>query len=103
MVPYRLANRPWDPLRLRITRGSARCVSRYVSDMRSSNTKGEQFTTDVRRHHQQGNTNVPSILLTLVSVTTSNIQNTVVADGFRTIAQIHTPDYMAACALAGPH
>jgi D-xylose transport system substrate-binding protein len=48
-----------------------------------------------------GSTSVPSILLTPVSVTRSNIQSTVVADGFWTATQICTIDYAAACAQAG--
>jgi D-xylose transport system substrate-binding protein len=44
---------------------------------------------------------VPSMLLTPVSVTKNNVNSTVVADGFWTRAQICTPDYAAACQAAG--
>jgi len=44
---------------------------------------------------------VPSVLLTPVSVTKDNIKSTVVADGFWTRDQICTADYVAACQQAG--
>jgi D-xylose transport system substrate-binding protein len=44
---------------------------------------------------------VPSILLTPVAVTTENIKNTVVADGFWTREQICTGDFAQACQRAG--
>jgi D-xylose transport system substrate-binding protein len=44
---------------------------------------------------------VPSILLTPVSVTKDNVKSTVVADGFWTRDQICTSDYAAACQQAG--
>jgi D-xylose transport system substrate-binding protein len=44
---------------------------------------------------------VPSILLTPVSVTKDNIKSTVVADGFWTRDQICTADYASACQAAG--
>ena len=42
-----------------------------------------------------------STLFNPVAVTIDNIMETVVADGFWTVAQICTPDYAAACAAAG--
>jgi D-xylose transport system substrate-binding protein len=48
-----------------------------------------------------GKEDVPSILLTPVSVTKENIKTTVVADNFYTAAQICTADYAAACKAAG--
>jgi D-xylose transport system substrate-binding protein len=47
------------------------------------------------------NVDVPSVLLTPVSVTKDNIKDTVVADGFWSIDQICTADYAAACTAAG--
>jgi D-xylose transport system substrate-binding protein len=44
---------------------------------------------------------VPSVLLTPLSVTKDNIKTTVVADGFWTVDQICTADYAAACTAAG--
>ncbi|MBV9175376.1 MAG: sugar ABC transporter substrate-binding protein [Chloroflexi bacterium] len=48
-----------------------------------------------------GATDVPSILLTPVAVTQSNIKSTVVADGFWTRDQICTSAYADACTKAG--
>ena len=48
-----------------------------------------------------GAKDVPSILLTPVSVTKDNVKTTVVADGFWTRDQICTADYAAACQQAG--
>ena len=48
-----------------------------------------------------GTLDVPSTLLPPVAVTKANIKDTVVADGFYTIAQICTPDFAKACAEAG--
>jgi len=48
-----------------------------------------------------GATDVPSILLTPVSVTKDNVKSTVVADGFWTRDQICTSDYASACQQAG--
>jgi D-xylose transport system substrate-binding protein len=48
-----------------------------------------------------GTMDVPSILLTPVAVTKANVKDTVVADGFWTVAQICTADYASACTAAG--
>jgi D-xylose transport system substrate-binding protein len=48
-----------------------------------------------------GTKDVPSILLTPVSVTKDNVKSTVVADGFWTREQICTGEYAAACSQAG--
>jgi D-xylose transport system substrate-binding protein len=48
-----------------------------------------------------GNVDVPSILLTPVAVTKANVETTVIADGFWTVAQVCTSDFAAACAAAG--
>ena len=48
-----------------------------------------------------GSVDVPSILLTPVAVTKANVETTVVADGFWTVAQICTSDFAAACTAAG--
>jgi D-xylose transport system substrate-binding protein len=48
-----------------------------------------------------GETDVPSILLTPVAVTKENVKDTVVADGFYTAAQICTGAYAEACTAAG--
>jgi D-xylose transport system substrate-binding protein len=48
-----------------------------------------------------GKIDVPSVLLTPIAVTKDNVKDTVVADGFWTVAQICTADYAAACTAAG--
>ena len=48
-----------------------------------------------------GEIDVPSILLTPVSVTKDNVKDTVVADGFYTAAQLCVDAYAAACTAAG--
>jgi D-xylose transport system substrate-binding protein len=48
-----------------------------------------------------GSIDVPSILLTPVSVTKDNVESTVIADGFWKVSDICTPDFAAACAAAG--
>lgn len=48
-----------------------------------------------------GKADVPSVLLTPVAVTKTNIQQTVVADNFWTVQQICTAAYAAACQTAG--
>jgi D-xylose transport system substrate-binding protein len=57
--------------------------------------RGEEVTGDTL----VGDT--PSSLFVPVAVTIDNILETVVADGFWTVAEICTPDYAAACAAAG--
>ena len=48
-----------------------------------------------------GNIDVPSVLLTPIAVTKDNIESTVVKDGFWTAAQICTDQYQSACQAAG--
>ena len=48
-----------------------------------------------------GQEDVPSVLLEPVAVTADNINDTIVADGFWTADQICTPPYKAACTTAG--
>jgi D-xylose transport system substrate-binding protein len=50
-----------------------------------------------------GTKNVPSVLLTPIAATTSNIESTVVKDHFWTVAQICTAAFKAACTAAGIH
>ena len=44
---------------------------------------------------------VPSVLLSPISVTKDNIESTVIKDGFLTPAEICTAEYKDACAKAG--
>ncbi|MEM9950864.1 MAG: substrate-binding domain-containing protein [Chloroflexota bacterium] len=48
-----------------------------------------------------GTNDVPSILLTPVAVTIDNIQETVIADGFRTVEELCSGDTAAACEAIG--
>jgi D-xylose transport system substrate-binding protein len=48
-----------------------------------------------------GNKDVPSILLTPVAVTKDTVKSTVIADGFWTRDQVCTADYASACQTAG--
>jgi D-xylose transport system substrate-binding protein len=45
--------------------------------------------------------NIPAVLLTPVSVTASNMEQTVVADGFDTAAQICTGSFASVCQQDG--
>ncbi len=63
---------------------------------------GQPVTTIAKSTKVNGSGNtVSSDLLTPVLVNTSNIKQTVVADGLYTVAQICTPQYEAACKSAG--
>ncbi len=44
---------------------------------------------------------VPSVILTPVAVTKSNVNDTIVKDGFWSVSQICTPQYASACKSAG--
>ena len=57
--------------------------------------RGETVTGDVQFE------GTPATLFEPVPVTIDNIMQTVVADGFWSVAQICTPDYAAACKAAG--
>jgi D-xylose transport system substrate-binding protein len=48
-----------------------------------------------------GQEQVPSVLLKPVAVTIDNIQDTIIKDGFWTVQQICTPDFAQACQQAG--
>ena len=49
---------------------------------------------------KNGKMDVPSVLLTPIAVTKSNIKDTVVKDGFWTVQQICTSEYANACKAA---
>jgi D-xylose transport system substrate-binding protein len=55
----------------------------------------------VTRKLNNGNTEVPSILLEPIAVTKENVKSTVVADGFVTPSELCTGPYAAACKEAG--
>jgi D-xylose transport system substrate-binding protein len=48
-----------------------------------------------------GKMDVPSILLVPIAVTKDNVESTIIADGFHTVAEICTTDFAAACTAAG--
>jgi len=48
-----------------------------------------------------GSMDVPSILLVPIAVTKDNIESTIIADGFHTVAEICTADFAADCTAAG--
>jgi D-xylose transport system substrate-binding protein len=55
----------------------------------------------VNQHTKSGTTSVPSVILTPVAVTKSNVASTVIKDGFWTPAQICTRAFASACKAAG--
>ena len=55
----------------------------------------------VNQHLSNGKKTVPSVILTPVAVTKSNIKDTIVKDKFWTVSQICTSAYAAACKSAG--
>ena len=55
----------------------------------------------INLHTNNGQTSVPSVILTPVAVTTANVTCTVVKDGYWTPAQICTPAFASACKSAG--
>jgi D-xylose transport system substrate-binding protein len=55
----------------------------------------------INQQVDNGKKKVPSVILTPVAVTKSNIQSTIVKDGFWKVSQICTSAYAAACKAAG--
>jgi D-xylose transport system substrate-binding protein len=62
---------------------------------------GDSSSDIVNRQVNNGQKDVPSVILTPVTVTVRNINDTVVRDDYWTVDQICTPAYAAACARAG--
>jgi D-xylose transport system substrate-binding protein len=58
-------------------------------------------SSTVNGETDNGSGQIPSVLLQPVTVTKDNVNDTIVADGFWTAAQICTPEYKAACTAAG--
>jgi D-xylose transport system substrate-binding protein len=76
--------------------------ARVAAELAQALCRGERF--DGGRFAQTVNNgviDVPSILLTPIAVTRNNVKQTVVDDGFWTVAQICTTEYEAACLEAG--
>jgi D-xylose transport system substrate-binding protein len=57
--------------------------------------------TGVNGSTNNGQKSVPSVLLEPVAVTKANVKDTVVKDGFHTVAEICTAQFAAACKAAG--
>jgi D-xylose transport system substrate-binding protein len=62
---------------------------------------GEDTSGLVNAEVDNGTNPIPSVLLTPVQVTVTNIEETVIADGFRTVEEICTGDAEEACVAAG--
>jgi len=62
---------------------------------------GQAYSGETTTTVNNGTTDVTSVLLTPVAVLKSNIMDTVVKDGFYTVAQICTSQFAAACTAAG--
>jgi D-xylose transport system substrate-binding protein len=64
--------------------------------------EGEKGPTEkVTEEIENGGGKVPSVLLTPIAVTKSNVKSTVVADGFVTASELCTSAYQTACKEAG--
>jgi D-xylose transport system substrate-binding protein len=55
----------------------------------------------INGHTKSGKTSVPSVILTPVAVTKSNVASTVIKDGYWTPAQVCTSAFASACKAAG--
>lgn len=62
---------------------------------------GDTSSSIVNRQVNNGQKDVPSVILTPVAVTVSRIRDTVVRDGYWTVRQICTSAYASACQRAG--
>jgi D-xylose transport system substrate-binding protein len=71
-------------------------AAKLALELREGKTPTEK-TTPV----SAGDHDVPSVLLTPIPVTRSNIKDTVIKDGFRTLDQICTGRYLAMCKADG--
>jgi D-xylose transport system substrate-binding protein len=73
-----------------------------AADLAYTLLQGKQpDTSKVNGKVANGKIDVPSILLTPVAVTKSNIEGTIIADGFWKVSDICTSDYAALCTAAG--
>ncbi|MGF7236554.1 MAG: sugar ABC transporter substrate-binding protein [Frankia sp.] len=65
--------------------------------------QGKTVTDIATSTTDNGAGQIPSVLLTPVELTKSNIQSTVIKDGFLTVSDICTSAYKSACTAAGIH
>jgi D-xylose transport system substrate-binding protein len=75
--------------------------ARMAAGLTMAVLNGDTSSNLVNRQVNNGQKNVPSVILTPVAVTVRNIRDTVVRDGYWTIQQICTSAYAAACRRAG--
>jgi D-xylose transport system substrate-binding protein len=76
--------------------------AQIAAQMAMSAATGNQLTgTPPTTKVNNGSVDVTSVLLNPAVVTKANIKDTVIKDGFYTVAQICTPQYAAACKAAG--
>jgi D-xylose transport system substrate-binding protein len=80
-------------------RPEADAAAQLAYDLLTHTPVPAQMTQDKTTNN--GTIDVPSVLLTPVVVTKSNINSTVVQDGFWTVQQICTSEYANACKAAG--
>jgi D-xylose transport system substrate-binding protein len=71
-----------------------------AAELAAALAKGEKPSMEFKKVNN-GKQDVDSIILTPVAVTKQNVKDTVVKDGFWSVAQICTEQYKAACAAAG--
>jgi D-xylose transport system substrate-binding protein len=72
-----------------------------AAEMAVAVATGNQYSGQETTKKNNGTKDVTSVLLKPVPVTVSNINDTVIKDGFYTVQQICTPAYAAACQKAG--
>jgi D-xylose transport system substrate-binding protein len=64
--------------------------------------KGQDIPADLQNDKvDNGNLDVPSMILVPVAVTVDNVKDTVIADNFWSVDDLCTADYQAACEAAG--
>jgi D-xylose transport system substrate-binding protein len=72
-----------------------------AAEMAIAAATGKQYTGQQTVMKNNGSKDVPSVLLTPVSVTKETVKDTVIKDNFYTAAQICTADFAKACTEAG--
>jgi D-xylose transport system substrate-binding protein len=75
--------------------------TRVAAQLTMAVLNGDTSSDLVNRQVNNGQKDVPSVILRPVAVTVRNLADTVVRDGYQTVDQICTPAYAAACQRAG--
>jgi len=78
-----------------------RAEAEAAAELAIALVNGEDTSGLVNAEVDNGTNAIPSVLLTPVQVTASNIEETVIADGFRTVDEICTDDIVEFCEAAG--